>query len=234
MQFTRPLIRGRLLKRYKRFLADVVLEDGEQITAHCANPGAMLGLKAEGSTVWLSRSDNPKRKLAYSWELVDVDGTLVGINTAHPNGLVEQAVRDGTIAELRDYQSLRREVKYGRNSRIDLLLEADGRRACYVEVKNVHLLRQPGRAEFPDSVTKRGTKHLAELADMVAAGHRAVMVYVVQRADAREFALARDIDPAYAQAFDTAQRQGVESLAYCCAVSPQGIEVRDRIPFLSE
>ncbi len=233
MRFPTPLLRGTLIKRYKRFLADIDL-DGAVITAHCANPGAMLGLAEPGSTVWLSKSANPKRKLKYSWEMVETDlgagPQLVGINTAHPNALVAEAIRDGTIAALAAYPVLRREVRYGTNSRIDILLEDDRLSRCYVEVKNVHLMREPGLAEFPDSVTARGAKHLAELAGVVAQGHRAVMVYLVQRGDAQRFALARDIDARYAQAFDAARSAGVEAIAHGCRLSPEGIEVGDAIP----
>ena len=230
MRFPDPLIRGRLLQRYKRFLADVELDDGSQVTAHCANPGSMLGLKEPGLEVWLSPARNPKRKLKYSWELLDVDGGLVGINTGLPNGLVEDAILDGGIAELAGYAALRREVKYGRNSRIDILLSDPGRPDCYVEVKNVHLMRQPGLAEFPDSVTARGTKHLVELGDMVAAGHRAVMVYLVQRGDCDRFRLARDIDPTYGEALDLARDQGVEAICYACRISTAEIVVDRAVP----
>lgn len=225
MKFAEPLVGGRLVKRYKRFLADVVLdEDGGEITAHCANPGSMLGLKDAGSRVWLSRSDNPKRKLKYSWEIIEADGALVGINTAHPNKLVEEAIADARIKELSGYASLRREVKYGKNSRIDVLLEgADGGRT-YVEVKNVHLMRQPGLAEFPDSVTARGAKHLGELADMVAEGHKAAMVFLVQRPDCERLSLAEDIDPTYAAAFRSAREAGVEAYAIGCDVRLDGID----------
>ncbi len=221
-----PLVTGTLIKRYKRFLADVELDSGETITAHVANPGSMMGLNAPGSKVWLSQSDNPKRKLKYSWELLEVDGALVGINTAHPNKLGQEAIENGTIKELQGYGSLRREVKYGKNSRIDILLEdgADGRPA-YVEIKNVHLSRKPPLAEFPDSVTARGAKHLAELGDMVEAGHRAVMLYLVQRGDCDRFALAADIDPTYAESLDLARKRGVEVLAYGCTISPSYINV---------
>lgn len=234
MQFPAPLIPGQLIKRYKRFLADVEFEDGSVITAHCANPGSMLGLAEPGSAVWLSQSDNPKRKLKYSWELVEVDlgagPTLVGINTSHPNPLVADAIQSGVIAELSDYPALRREVKYGVNSRIDILLEDNSLNRCYVEIKNVHLMRDSGLAEFPDSVTARGAKHLGELANMVREGHRAVMVYLIQRGDAESFSLARDIDPAYGEAFDAAKSAGVEALAYSCEISPDAIDVTRRIP----
>ena len=234
MQFPNPLIPGQLIKRYKRFLADVEFEDGRTTTAHCANPGSMLGLAEPGSTVWLSESDNPKRKLKFSWELVEVDlgagPTLVGINTAHPNALVAEAIQSGTISELSGYPALRREVKYGVNSRIDILLEDNSLNRCYVEIKNVHLMRKNGLAEFPDSVTARGKKHLDELSNMVREGHRAFMVYLIQREDAKDFSLARDIDPAYGEAFDAATQAGVEALAFACDISPEGIEVANRIP----
>jgi sugar fermentation stimulation protein A len=229
MRFPAPLLPATLVKRYKRFLADVVLPSGETITVHCANPGSMIGLAAPGARIWLSKSANPKRKLAHSWELIEVDfGTgaeLVGINTGHPNALAAEAIAAGAIPELAGYGVLRREVKYGRNSRVDILLEHPQRPPCYVEIKNVHLMRQAGLAEFPDAVTKRGAKHLGELADMVAAGHRAVMLFLVQIGSAQRFALARDIDPGYGHAFDAARAAGVEAIAYRCGISCDGIEV---------
>jgi sugar fermentation stimulation protein A len=229
MRFPAPLLPATLVKRYKRFLADVVLPTGETITVHCANPGSMIGLAAPGARVWLSKSANPKRKLAHSWELIEVDfGTgaeLVGINTGHPNALAVEAIAAGAIPELVGYASLRREVKYGKNSRVDILLEHPQLPPCYVEIKNVHLMRRPGLAEFPDAVTKRGAKHLGELADMVAQGHRAVMLFLIQIGSARHFALARDIDPAYGRAFDAARAAGVEAIAYRCGISCDGIEV---------
>jgi sugar fermentation stimulation protein A len=233
MRFAAPLIPATLIRRYKRFLADVVLPSGEQVTVHVANPGAMLGLAAPGSRVWLSRSDNAKRKLAHSWELVEVDfgggSEIVGINTGHPNMLVAEAIAAGAIAEVAGYASARREVKYGRNSRVDFLLETPNRPPCYVEVKNVHLMRRPGLAEFPDCVTARGAKHLAELSDMVAAGHRAVMLFLIQIASATRFTLARDIDPAYGAAFDKARAAGVEAIAYRCGVTIEGIMVTGKV-----
>nr|WP_319485698.1 DNA/RNA nuclease SfsA [uncultured Cohaesibacter sp.] len=231
MKFETALIPGRLIQRYKRFLADVELEDGTIITAHCANPGSMLGLKDPGSRVWLSRSDNPKRKLAYSWELLELDDAMIGINTSHPNRIAEEAILGGRIEELVGYETLRREVKYGKNSRIDLLLQDAARPDCYVEVKNVHLLREPGLAEFPDSVTKRGAKHLDELSDMVRAGHRAIMLYLVTRTDADRFALAADIDPAYFEAFGKARACGVEAIVYICDISQEGMVLARALPF---
>jgi sugar fermentation stimulation protein A len=236
MRFPAPLVPATLRRRYKRFLADVVLPSGEEITAHVANPGAMTGLAVPGTRVWLSKSGNPKRKLPYSWELAEVDlGSgleLVGVNTAHPNPLVGAAIAAGTITELAGYGTLRREVKYGRNSRVDFLLEHASKPACYVEVKNVHLMRARGLAEFPDAVTARGAKHLGELSAMAAQGCRSVMVYLVQIGSADRVALARDIDPAYGEAFDRARKAGVEAIAYRCAISETEITVDGAVPVL--
>src|SRR5437016_2173244 len=211
MRFPSPLLPATLVKRYKRFLADVVLSSGEIVTAHCANPGSMIGLMPPGARVWLSRSDNPSRKLAHSWELIEVDlgggAELVGINTSHPNALAAEAIAAGAIPELAGYRTIRREVRYGKNSRVDFLLGSPDRAPCYVEIKNVHLMRRPGLAEFPDAVTKRGAKHLVELSDMAAAGARAVMLFLIQIGSARRFKLARDIDAAYGAAFDAADRK---------------------------
>jgi sugar fermentation stimulation protein A len=225
MRFPEPLIPATLVKRYKRFLADARLADGQLVTAHCANPGSMLGLTEPGAPVWLSPARNPERKLRYTWELVEADGGLVGINTAQPNGLVAEAIADGRIRQLAGYGTLRREVRYGRNSRIDILLEDPVHGRAYVEVKNVHLKRRPGLAEFPDSVTARGAKHLAELADMVAEGHRAIIFFLVQRGDCQRLGLAADIDPNYARAFADATDAGVEALCYSCMMSPGAIAV---------
>jgi sugar fermentation stimulation protein A len=236
MRFTAPLVPATLVRRYKRFLADVVLPCGETVTAHCANPGSMIGLAAPGAAVWLSRSDNPKRKLGHSWELVVVDlgsgAELVGINTTNPNALAAEAIAAGLIPELTGYGRIRREVKYGKNSRVDFLLEEPGRPRCYLEIKNVHLMRQKGLAEFPDAVTKRGAKHLEELATMAAAGARAVMLFLVQIASAERFGLARDIDPTYGMQFDRARAQGVEALARRCRLSRDAIEVAEAIAII--
>lgn len=235
MKFASPLVRGTLLKRYKRFLADVRLADGSETTASVPNTGSMMGLCEPGCTVWLSRSESPTRKYALTWELVETDlgagPALVGINTSHPNKLVEEAFAGGHISELAGYPALRREVRYGLNSRIDLLLASDEGKLCYVEVKNVHLSRQAGLAEFPDCVSTRAAKHLAELGQMVAEGHRAVMVYLVQRGDTRAFRLAGDLDAKYAAAFATARAAGVEALAYDCDIDTAGIVVARRLPF---
>ena len=234
MQFPAPLIPARLIRRYKRFLADVELADGTAITVHVANPGAMLGLTPPGARVLLSKSPDPKRKLSHSWELVEVDFGAglewVGVNTAHPNRLAEEAIRAGRIAELNGYDSLRREVNYGRNSRIDLLLQGADRPPCHVEIKNVHLCRRPGLAEFPDCVTARGAKHLDELANVVRTGGRAVMLYVLQMRAAR-FALAADLDPGYAAAFAQARAAGVEAYAYAAAITPEAMTLETPVAF---
>jgi sugar fermentation stimulation protein A len=236
MRFTEPLIPATLIKRYKRFLADVVLPSGEAITAHVANPGAMIGLAAPGSRVWLSKSAKPTRKLPYSWELVEVDlgagPELIGINTAHPNLLVAEAIAARAIPELAGYAATRREVKYGKNSRIDFLLEGPDRPSCYLEVKNVHLMRTPELAEFPDSVTVRGAKHLDELAAVRAAGGRAVMLFLIQIGSVSRFALARDIDPAYCAAFDRARSAGVEAVAYRCLIEHAAITLAGPVPIV--
>jgi sugar fermentation stimulation protein A len=230
MRFSEPLLRGRLVRRYKRFLSDVELADGAVVVAHCPNPGSMMGLAEPGMEVWLSPVQNPARKLRFSWELVAVDGGLVGINTGHPNGIVAAAIVAGTVPELTGYGTQRREVRYGRNSRIDVLLEESGRPPCYVEVKNVTLKRGPEAAEFPDSVTVRGTKHLIELAEMVEQGSRAVMFYLAQRADCSRLEIAADIDPVYASTLKEALGRGVEVLCYGCNVSPEAIELDRRLP----
>jgi sugar fermentation stimulation protein A len=236
MKFSSPLKRGRLVQRYKRFLADVTLDSGETVTATCPNTGSMLGLVQPGSAVWLSETNSPTRKYRHTWELIEAElgkgPTLVGINSGHPNRIVEEAIRAGLVGEIAGYEGLRREVRYGTNSRIDLLLEDPAKGQCFVEIKNVHLSRRHGLAEFPDSPTERGVKHLEELSAMVAAGHRAVMLYLVQRADAGSFALAGDIDPAYAAAFAAARAAGVEALAYRCRLTVEAITLDTAVPMV--
>lgn len=232
MLLPQPMQRGRLISRYKRFFADVLLDDGRAVTAHCANPGAMLGLKDPGTPVWLSHAADPKRSLKWNFELVELPSGLVGINTAHPNRVVGEALRARAIPELAAYGTVRAEVKYGEGSRIDYLLTGDGLPDCYVEIKNVHFGRRSGLAEFPDCVTERGTKHLRELHRMVEAGHRAVMLYLVQRTDCTAFALARDIDPAYGAAFDQARAGGIEALCYASEISTTEIVLGQALPIL--
>lgn len=231
MRFETPLIPAVLIRRYKRFLADCRLEDGREVTAHCANPGSMMGLAEPGMKIWLEPNDDPKKKLKYGWRLVEHDGGhFTGVDTSVPNRALRAALENGDVAELAAYKTVRAEVKYGANSRIDFLLSQDGLPDCYVEVKSVTLSRQPGLAEFPDSVTARGTKHLGELANMAAQGHRAVMLYLVQRTDCDRFQLAADIDPAYADAFASAQAAGVERLVMGTKISPAGVEAGAPIP----
>ena len=230
MKLSHPLIAGRLLLRYKRFLADVELADGTVVTAHCPNSGSMMGCAMPGSRVLLSRSDNPARKLHFTWELVEADGCWVGINTALPNRLVREAVEQGIVAELRGYERIRPEVCYGsERSRIDLLLEDPGQ--CFVEVKNVTLV-QDGVARFPDAVTVRGQKHLRELMAMVEAGARSVNLFVVQRSDARAVAPADDIDPVYGRLLRQAALAGVELLAYQALVAPTEIILSHPLPII--
>jgi sugar fermentation stimulation protein A len=238
MRYSSTLIPGTLARRYKRFLADVVLESGEMTTVHVANPGAMTGLDRPFSRVWLSGSDNPLRKLPLTWELVETDlGSgieFVGVNTQQPNTLVAEALKEGLIPELRHYTSVRQEVKYGAKSRVDFLLESPSRRPCCLEVKNVHLMRKPRVAEFPDCVTDRGAKHMEELAAAIGSGARAVVLFVIQIASADRFAVARDIDPAFAAAFDVARGQGVQMLAWRCNVNLNGIEIAAPVPIIDE
>ncbi|MEM7424189.1 MAG: DNA/RNA nuclease SfsA, partial [Pseudomonadota bacterium] len=229
--FARPLVPGTLIRRYKRFLADVELPGGEIVTAHAANPGAMLGLNMPGLRVWLEPNDDPKRKLKYTWRLVELPaGGIAGIDTGVPNKLAAEALHRQQIPELAAYQSIRAEQKYGKNSRIDFLLTADGLPDAYLEIKNCHLMREPGLAEFPDCVTERGTKHLGELSAMVGLGHRALMLYVVQRDDCDRFDLARDLDPAYGAAYERARAAGVEVLVWRCTLSTQRIALDRALP----
>jgi sugar fermentation stimulation protein A len=231
MDFPQPLVRGALVSRYKRFLADVVLDDGTALTAHCPNPGAMLGLNTPGLPCWLSKSDDPKRKLAHTLELVEADGGLVGINTMHPNRLVAEALAADAIPELCGYATHRREVRYGVNSRVDFLLQHPDRPPAWLEVKNCHLRRSGTLAEFPDCVAARSSKHLRELEAMVAAGDRAVALFVVQRTDCDAFTACHDLDPTFGRGLDQAADAGVEVLIYACDVALDGVRIARRIPW---
>ncbi len=234
MKFSPPLIEAVLVKRYKRFLTDVRLVDGSEITVHCPNPGSMAGLTEPGNRVWISDSQNPKRKLRYTWELTEIFGfdgpVMVGVNTNRPNELAKEAIECGRIDSLTGYSDLKREVRYGKNSRIDILLQEEDRRPCYVEVKNVHFVRSPDLHEFPDCVTARGAKHLEELGDMVEAGNRAIMLYVIQRQDGSRFKLASDIDTTYAKAYRRAMQRGVEAFALRCRIAADSIEPEVLVP----
>jgi sugar fermentation stimulation protein A len=248
MDFVSPLQRGVLLERYKRFLADIELDDGRRITAHCPNPGAMLGLNMPGLPVWVSVSPDPKRKLAHTLELVEVDGALVGVNTMHPNRIVAEALAADAIPELAGYDLCRREVKYGVASRIDFLLEGAGPshltggsdptqaqtpppQRAWLEVKNCHLMRQPGLAEFPDCVAARSAKHLQELEAMVDAGDRAVVLFVVQRSDCSAFSACHDLDPKFAAGLERAADAGVEVMVYSCHMDVTGVRIAAPIPW---
>lgn len=230
MELPRPLYAGRLLRRYQRFLADVLLESGETVIAHCPNSGSMKGCAAPGSPVLLSLSPNPKRKLAYTWELVEADGVWVGINTSLPNRIVHEAIAAGEVPELAGYNAIRPEVPYGTGSRIDLLLTGD-RPPCYVEVKNVTLVEK-GLALFPDAVTTRGQKHLRELMEVVRRGERGVIFFLVQRPDAASVSPADAIDPEYGRLLRLAATHGVEPLAYQAEVTPDHIRLTRRLPVL--
>jgi sugar fermentation stimulation protein A len=234
MDFPSPLLRGTLIQRYKRFLADVRLDDGTLVTATCPNTGSMMGLKNAGQIVWLSTSDSLTRKYKHTWEMVEHDlgkgPSLVGVNTSHPNKIVADAITAGKIKSLTGYATLERERKYGKNSRIDILLSDPAKPLTYVEIKNVHMSRVAGRAEFPDSITERGAKHLAELSDMVRDGHRSVMIFLIQRADVTALSLARDVDRTYGEAFDRAAAAGVEMLAVRCKLSTTAIDVDKIVP----
>ncbi|GJE58733.1 DNA/RNA nuclease SfsA [Methylobacterium trifolii] len=236
MKFPAPLIEGRLVRRYKRFLADVVRDDGTMLTAHCPNPGAMMGLADPGNRVLLSLSRNPSRKLAHTWELVEAGlpggPQWVGVNTMRPNALVAEAFAAGRLPALEAYTVLRPEVRYGTGSRIDFLAGGEGVAPCHVEVKNCHLMRQAGLAEFPDCTAARSARHMLELARVVEAGGRALVVVVVQM-QAQAFDVARDIDPAFDRAFRAARAAGVETRAYRCDVDRDGVSVAEEIPILT-
>jgi len=232
VRFAAALVEGRLIRRYKRFLADVQLP-GKVVTASCPNTGSMMGCAEPGSRVWLSEHDDPSRKYRHTWQIVEVGGArpvMVGINTGLPNTLVQEAIAEGTIAELKGYATLRREVAYGEEgSRVDMVLESPRRKACYVEVKNVTAAASRGIALFPDCVSERGARHLRELMRLKAAGLRPVQLYCVQRGDVREVRPADAIDPEYGRTLREAIGAGIEVLAYRARVTPGEIRLDQRI-----
>lgn len=230
MRFPAPLLPGTFGRRYQRFFADVRLADGRLVTAHCPNSGSMLGCLAAGSPVYLSHHPDRGRRLLYTWEMVRVGRAWVGINTLWPNRLVVEAIDNGVLAELQGYEEIRREVQIGRGTRLDLSLEGPGRR-CYVEVKNV-TLRTGRLAAFPDAVTERGTRHVRELVRLARRGHRAALVFVVQRGDCDAFRPADEIDPTYGRLLRRAVRESVEVLAYEARVTPRGISLVRRLPLV--
>lgn len=226
--FWPDLIPGTLIRRYKRFLADIKLADGTVVTAHCANSGAMTACAEPGRPVWIAKTDNPKRKLAYTWHLIEMETGLVGVHTQVPNPLVALSIQAGQIPELSGYTTLKTEVKTG-NSRIDILLCDEKQKDCYVEVKNCTLV-EDGLAQFPDAVTTRGKKHVEELTDLVGKGNRCVMFFLIQRTDAKRLQPADRIDPAYGNALRHAHKKGVELLCYDVAIDLHEIRIRKSVP----
>ena len=226
MNFDSPLIKGKLIKRYKRFLADIILEDGAEITAHCANTGAMTGCMPAGATVWLSVSDNPKRKYPHSWQLIELETDVMAcINTGLTNKLAKEALLQNQITELTGFESCRSEVPYGdEGSRVDFLLFY-GERKVFVEVKHVTLSTEQGVGSFPDAVTKRGQKHLRELIQQVKSGDRAVLLFIIMRTDVSLVKPADSIDAEYGQLLREAVREGVEVLAYGAKIDPKGMSI---------
>lgn len=232
MRFQTPLVPGTLLRRYKRFFADVRLDDGREVTAHCPNTGPMTSISDPGARVWLEPNDDPKKKLKFGWRLLDEGhGHFTGVDTSLPNKIVKEALQHDAVPGLTGYDEILPEQKYGQNSRIDFLLRAEGRADAYVEVKSVTLKRQMGLAEFPDTVTDRGRKHLEDLGTMARAGHRAVMLYLVQRTDCTRVTLAEDYDAAYVAAFRAAQADGLEVIALGCRITPQEIVTAEALEF---
>ncbi len=237
MKFDPPLQTALLLRRYKRFLADIKLPSGEEVTIHCPNTGSMKNCIVEGGQCWYSTSDNPKRKYPYTWEIATTPGGhLAGINTGRANGLVREAIESGVISELSGYSSIRSEVKYGQeNSRIDFLLSGEGRDDCYVEVKSVTLCTDTdeisrGEGLFPDAVSQRGSKHLRELVDMKQQGNRAVLVFCVQHTGIQQVSPADEIDIIYGKTLRKAIMDGVEVLAYKASISPSEIVLTSKLP----
>ncbi len=232
MKFSNKLIKAKFVKRYKRFFSDHILEDGKLVTAHCPNTGAMTGVAKEGITSWLSPSNNPKRKLKWTWELTQENNTIVGVNTHSPNKIIQEAINNNEIKELLNYKTLKREVSYGSNSRIDIFLQDEKKIDCYVEIKNVHLSREKGIAEFPDGITSRGAKHLKELAHVAQSGCRAVTLYLIQRNDCNFFKIAVDIDEVYAKEFINALNVGVEVICIDTILNTNGISIGKNIQLL--
>jgi sugar fermentation stimulation protein A len=227
------LIQGRLIKRYKRFLADVQLDDGREVTAHCPNTGSMKNCAEPGSRVWLKDSGNPKRKYPLGWELVEIENSyLASINTGRANALIREAIEQGVIEQLQGYSHIRSEVKYGENSRIDLLLQDDDKPNVWVEIKNVTLLEEDGWGSFPDAVTTRGAKHLRELMAMVEQGDRAAMVFCVPHMGIKKVRPADQIDPEYGRLLREAKTAGVEVMAYAAHIDEQSVTINQELPVI--
>lgn len=232
MQFQTPLLRAKLRQRYKRFLADVVLESGKEVTAHCGNPGKMTGLAEPGSTVWVEPNDDPKRKLNYAWKIAEIPDGLAIVDTNMANRIVAEALAAGQIPPLAAYDTIRSEVRYGNNNRVDFMLQSNGLPDCYLEVKSVTLSLSSTRAAFPDTKTARGARHMAALAEMVGQGHRAILLYLVNRTDCETFELAADIDPAYDEAADLAAKAGVESMCFRTDITLDAASLGPQLPIL--
>ena len=229
MKFSKKLLEGTFVRRYKRFFADIRLRNGREVVAHCPNPGSMKTCLLEGGRVWISKSDNPKRKLKYTWEIAETQGEMVYVNPVGANDVVAEALATGVIGPFRDHDRIRREVRYGERSRVDFVIEKAAQ-TIYLEVKNVTLRHKEHVSAFPDSVTQRGTRHLQELTSMVASGHRAALLFCGSRSLSREVQPADAIDPAYGKALRAAKEAGVEVFAYRCDVSPEGVWMREQIP----
>ncbi|OGQ78393.1 MAG: sugar fermentation stimulation protein SfsA [Deltaproteobacteria bacterium RIFOXYA12_FULL_58_15] len=229
MRFEQPLIEGTLVRRYKRFLADVVLTSGEEVTVHCANPGSMIGCSDPGSKVLVSVRDDPRRKFSHQLEIIFAGRVPVGIHTGRPSSVVAEAISQGKVPELAGYATMRREVRDARDSPVDLLLEGNGLRPCYVEIKNV-TLAQEDVAMYPDAITEQGTKHMAELTDIVREGNRAMVIFLAQRSDVERFRPADHIDSEFGQALRDAVARGVEPICYRAKVTRKGIELDTRLP----
>lgn len=231
MQFQTPLMPARLIKRYKRFLADVQLSDGSLVTAHCANPGSMMGLIHPGTQVWVEPNDDPRKKLKYAWRLIEQDdGTMIGIDTAAANRVVKEALAQGQIPI--NFDRAQPEVKYGDGSRVDFLLTDASGGKIFLEVKSVTLSRLAGVAEFPDSVTARGAKHLEALSDQIEQGDRAILLYLIQRTDCTSCCVADDIDPTYAAAMAKATKKGLEVLCFGTHITPEQITLGAAVPYV--
>jgi sugar fermentation stimulation protein A len=228
MVFKDSLIHGHLIKRYKRFLADVKLESGEIITAHCTNSGSMKSCLENNAEVYLSPVNDPKRKTKFTWEMIKINGNWVGINTGNPNKISFEAVKNGEIEKLQGYKEVKREIKYG-NSRFDLMAKNE-KETCYIEVKNV-TYKKENYALFPDAITSRGKKHLETLIKVKEEGMRAVMLYIIQRTDVSIFAPAKEIDPEYAKALMSAYSKGVEIIPIQARVTPTEIKLTKELPF---
>lgn len=228
MIFEKPLVHGRLIKRYKRFLADITLDNGEVITAHCTNSGTMKTCLEDNAEVYLTPVDDPKRKTKFTWEMIKINNDWIGINTGNPNKLAFDAVKNGEIDQLQGYTEVKREVKFG-DSRFDVMGKNESE-TCFIEVKNV-TLKDGNYARFPDAVTTRGKKHLETLIKVKEQGMRAVMLYVIQRSDVDTFAPAKDIDTEYAKTLKKAYAKGVEIIPIQAKVSPEKIELIKELPF---